>query len=59
MTAINGAAFFALVDEVFVDARRAPLGHDGPQRAIIEVKPGDRVLQIVAGPGSGKTEMLV
>ena len=27
--------------------------------AIIEVRPDDRVLQIVAGPGSGKTEVLV
>lgn len=31
----------------------------GPHRAIVEVAPDDRVLQILAGPGSGKTEMLV
>ena len=28
-------------------------------RAIIRTEPHDRVLQILAGPGSGKTEMLV
>ncbi|HQU46565.1 MAG TPA: ATP-dependent helicase, partial [Pirellulales bacterium] len=31
----------------------------GVERQIIEVRAGDRVLQILAGPGSGKTEMLV
>ena len=31
----------------------------GPERAIICVRPEDQVLQILAGAGSGKTEMLV
>jgi len=38
---------------------RAPLAPGGPERAIIRVRPEDRVLQILAGAGSGKTEMLV
>jgi superfamily I DNA/RNA helicase len=55
------ATFFELVDAVLVSDRvgRQPLGPGGPQRRIIAVEPGDRVLQILAGPGSGKTEMLV
>jgi DNA helicase-2/ATP-dependent DNA helicase PcrA len=36
-----------------------PKPDKGDQRSIIAVKPDDRVLQILAGPGSGKTEMLV
>jgi superfamily I DNA/RNA helicase len=51
--------FFALLDAVLHENEREPLEPGGPQRAIIEVRPGDRVLQILAGPGSGKTEMLV
>jgi DNA helicase-2/ATP-dependent DNA helicase PcrA len=51
--------FFDLVDEVLISVGRAPLDPDGPQRAIVEVTPADRVLQILAGAGSGKTEMLV
>ena len=51
--------FFQLVDKVLVDVGRAPLAPDGPQRAIIDIRDDDRVLQILAGPGSGKTEMLV
>jgi superfamily I DNA/RNA helicase len=30
-----------------------------PQRTIVDVTLGDRVLQILGGAGSGKTEMLV
>ena len=37
----------------------SPLDPLGPQRAIVDITPGDRVLQILAGAGSGKTEMLV
>lgn len=51
--------FFALLDAVLLENKREPLEPSGPQRAIIEVRPDDRVLQILAGPGSGKTEMLV
>ena len=51
--------FFTLLDAVLLDNQREPLEPSGPQRAIIEVRPDDRVLQILAGPGSGKTEMLV
>ena len=51
--------FFDLVDEVLVDAGREPLDGGDPHRRIITVRPEDRVLQILAGAGSGKTEMLV
>lgn len=51
--------FFALLDAVLLENEREPLDPDGPQRAIIDVRDDDRVLQILAGPGSGKTEMLV
>lgn len=51
--------FFELVDEVLISIDRAPLDPADRQRAIVEVTPEDRVLQILAGAGSGKTEMLV
>jgi len=51
--------FMQIVDTVLAEAGRRPLPSSGPQRAIIKVRDTDRVLQIVAGPGSGKTEMLV
>src|SRR5262249_19262725 len=51
--------FFDLVDEVLVDVGRAPLPRGSAQRSIIQVRSDDRVLQILAGAGSGKTEMLV
>ncbi|MFC8615581.1 UvrD-helicase domain-containing protein [Micromonospora purpureochromogenes] len=53
------SAFFQLTDAVLKRAGRQPLDPDGPQRRIVAVNPRDRVLQILAGPGSGKTEMLV
>src|SRR5438067_2038754 len=56
---LSAEEFFALADEVLVQFERAPFAENGSQRAIIEVRPDDRVLQIVAGPGSGKTEVLV
>ncbi len=56
---IPAGVFFELVDEVLALVGRAPLDPCGPQRSIIEVRPDDRVLQILAGAGSGKTEMLV
>jgi len=49
--------FHALVDVVLAEVGRPPLGAE--QRAIIEVQDEDQVLQIIAGPGSGKTEVLV
>lgn len=51
--------FFGLADKVLIAAGRGPLPTDGNHRSIITVAPSDRVLQILAGPGSGKTEMLV
>ncbi|MER5318036.1 ATP-dependent helicase [Streptosporangium roseum] len=53
--------FFVLVDAVLTheDVKRQALDPSGPQRKIINVADTDRVLQILAGPGSGKTEMLV
>lgn len=58
-TLILEADFFDLLDEVLGLVGRAPLTPGGPERAIICVRPEDRVLQILAGAGSGKTEMLV
>jgi superfamily I DNA/RNA helicase len=54
---ITGTEFFGLVDRVLDDVGRPPLGSS--QRSIIEVRDEDQVLQILAGPGSGKTEVLV
>jgi DNA helicase-2/ATP-dependent DNA helicase PcrA len=51
--------FFTLVDEVLAGVGRGPLRPRGPERQIIRVRSDDRVLQILAGAGSGKTEMLV
>lgn len=56
---LTSEVFFQIVDEVLQAAKRDPLAPGGPQRSIIEVQENDRVLQILAGPGSGKTEMLV
>lgn len=49
--------FFDLADAVLSAHGRPPLGE--PQRRIIEVREEDAVLQILAGPGAGKTEVLV
>lgn len=56
---VTSQLFFELVDEVLVEAGRQRLEVGGAPRAVIEVRPNDKVLQILAGPGSGKTEMLV
>lgn len=56
-TTITAKEFFELVDLVLVSVGRPPLGAE--QRVIIEVRDDDQVLQILAGPGSGKTEVLV
>ena len=53
------AVFFDLVDEVLQSVGRPPLDRKSAQIKIISVADSDRVLQILAGPGSGKTEMLV
>jgi len=52
--------FFDIVNAVLGQEGRQPLPSedDGPHRSIITVRDTDRVLQILAGPGSGKTEML-
>jgi superfamily I DNA/RNA helicase len=56
---VDQEIYFNIVSEVLEALGRAKLPKKGPQRAVIEVRPTDRVLQILAGPGSGKTEMLV
>ena len=55
--AITAEGFFDLVDAVIVETGRRPFGES--QRRIVEVRDDDVVLQILAGPGSGKTEVLV
>ncbi|UYV13486.1 MAG: ATP-dependent helicase [Phycisphaera sp.] len=55
---VSRSNFFSLLDSVLVEAGRTPLPDDSPQRRIIHIDEDDRVLQILAGPGSGKTEML-
>src|SRR6266498_3261381 len=59
VTPLAKEALFDLVDELLVAADRGGLTADGPQRKIIEILPDDQVLQILAGPGAGKSEMLV
>jgi DNA helicase-2/ATP-dependent DNA helicase PcrA len=54
---LSGDDFFTLVDAVLDEVGRPPFG--ASQRAIVNVRNDDQVLQIVAGPGSGKTEVLV
>ena len=56
---VAASTFFELVDGVLEAVGRARLSPDGPQRQIVMVHETDRVLQILAGPGAGKTEMLV
>lgn len=51
--------FFLLVNAVLVSIGRSALAADGPERRVIQVFPEDIALQILAGPGSGKTETLV
>jgi superfamily I DNA/RNA helicase len=50
-------AFFGLADDVLGASGRPPL--ESSHKAIVEVNDFDLVLQIVAGPGAGKTEVLV
>ena len=57
--ALNKESYFDILSEVLESLGRAKLPKKGPQHSVIEVQSTDRVLQILAGPGSGKTEMLV
>jgi DNA helicase-2/ATP-dependent DNA helicase PcrA len=56
---VPSEVFLELVNQVLKDVGREELPKAGPQQRIITIEPTDRVLQILAGPGSGKTEMLV
>src|ERR1700739_479861 len=51
--------FFELLNEVLVSFGREPLDAASAHKKVIQVLPTDRVLQILAGPGSGKTEVIV
>jgi ATP-dependent exoDNAse (exonuclease V) beta subunit len=51
--------FLDLLNEVLLRNGRLPLPDTSPQWSTIQVLDQDRVLQILAGPGSGKTEVLV
>src|SRR5262245_19395024 len=59
MDCLSKEAFFRLVNNVLGEVGRQALTKDGPHQRAISVAPTDRVLQILAGPGSGKTEVLV
>jgi DNA helicase-2/ATP-dependent DNA helicase PcrA len=56
---IDKPFFFELLNQVLITLGREALDVDSPHKKVIEVLPTDRVLQILAGPGSGKTEALV
>jgi len=56
---IHHSDFVKLINGVLDGIDRAPLPANGPERTIIEIRPDEKVLQILAGAGSGKTEMLV
>lgn len=57
VTTVSKDTFFELLEEVLAIIERDRL--KGRFRSVIEVLPGERVLQILAGPGSGKTETLI
>lgn len=54
---LEADVFFSLANAVLTRSGRPSLGD--PQKRIIEVRDQDVVLQILAGPGAGKTEVLV
>lgn len=56
---LSPVTFLELVDLVLLEIERERLDPGGASQRIIEVRPDDCVLQILAGPGSGKTEMLI
>jgi len=58
-SAIGPEAFFEILDDVLVSFGREKLEEGSAQKRAIEVLPSDHVLQILAGPGSGKTEVLI
>jgi DNA helicase II / ATP-dependent DNA helicase PcrA len=57
--AVEPETYFDIVSDVLEALGRGKLPKQRRQRSVIEVRNTDRVLQILAGPGSGKTEMLV
>jgi DNA helicase-2/ATP-dependent DNA helicase PcrA len=59
MPPLGHEPFFHLTNMVLKESGRTELPPDSPHRDIIAVRDDDCVLQILAGPGSGKTEMLV
>ena len=59
MGEVAEATFFRVVNRVLAEVGREPLKEGGSHQRAIGVVPTDRVLQILAGPGSGKTEVLV
>lgn len=59
ITPISAAVFLKLVNHVLEGIGRDVLPTNGAHHRIICVTPKDSVLQILAGPGSGKTEALV
>lgn len=56
---LSESKFFDLLNLVLQMNKREPLTHASPQVSSIQIRDSDRVLQILAGPGSGKTEVLV
>jgi len=56
---LSSADFLKILNRVLEKNDRLPLPQASPQWSTIQVHDQDRVLQILAGPGSGKTEVLV
>lgn len=54
---LDSDSFYDLANQVLAAADLGDLTDES--RAIVGVRPTDRALKVVAGPGSGKTEMLV
>jgi superfamily I DNA/RNA helicase len=61
MNQISAVQFWAILSDALEASDRRPLSSSkqAPERAIIAIDPSSQVLRILAGPGSGKTEMLV
>jgi superfamily I DNA/RNA helicase len=59
MSGVRRTFFFDCVNDVLRESGRPGLTKDGAEQGAIDVRADDRVLQILAGPGSGKTEVLV
>ena len=56
---LSGDVFLELLDDVLRQIGRQALPTTGVERRVVTVNSSDRVLQILAGPGAGKTELLV